>query len=62
MLDKMNRSGYSCLTEEAYHLDRAIGEAFLLSRRATLDHAGGLIEQACDMLDPSHFRLHINLT
>jgi GntR family transcriptional regulator len=46
--------------EEAHHLDRAIGEAFLLSRRITRDHSGGMIEHVTTLLDPSHFRLHIN--
>ena len=47
-------------TEEAHHLDRAIGEAFLLSRRVTRDRSGKLIEHVSSLLDPSHFRLHIN--
>lgn len=48
-------------TEEAQQLDRAIGEAFLLSRRITHDDSGGLIEHVTSLLDPSHFRMHINV-
>ncbi|QBD77571.1 GntR family transcriptional regulator [Ktedonosporobacter rubrisoli] len=47
-------------TEEAHLLERAIGEAFLLSRRVTRDQKGALIEHVSSLLDPSHFRLHIN--
>lgn len=47
-------------TEEARCLDRSIGEAFLLSRRVTRDAGGALIEHVTSLLDPSHFRLHIN--
>jgi GntR family transcriptional regulator len=45
-------------TEEARQLDRAIGEAFLLIRRATRDPDGNLIEHVSSLLDPMHFRLH----
>ncbi len=47
-------------SEEAHALDRAIGEAFLLSRRVTRTLDGSLIEHVTSLLDPSHFRLHIN--
>lgn len=46
-------------TDEARALDRAIGEAFLLSRRATRDAEGVLIEHVSSLLDPAHFQLHI---
>jgi GntR family transcriptional regulator len=46
-------------TEEAHLLERAIGEAFLLSRHAIFDAQGELVEHVTSLLDPSHFRLHI---
>ncbi|GER83537.1 GntR family transcriptional regulator [Thermogemmatispora aurantia] len=46
-------------TEEAHLLGKAIGEAFLLSRRVTRDHEGLVIEHVISLLDPSHFRLYM---
>jgi GntR family transcriptional regulator len=46
-------------TEEAHALERAIGTAFLLVRRVSRDAEGYLVEHVTTLLDPAHFRLHI---
>jgi len=45
--------------DEAELLRRAVGEPFLLSRRALRDQHGSLMEYVASLLDPGHFRLHI---
>lgn len=47
-------------SEEAHLLERAVSEAFMLIRCATRTTDGNLIEHVSSLLDPSHFRLHIN--
>lgn len=46
-------------TEEAHQLERSIGEAFLLSRNIIRTMQGVVIEHVTSLLDPAHFRLHM---